>query len=861
MAFRLKSLPPSDEWSVSDVGDWLEIVGLERHKETFAAEEISGSALTKLTQGELRADLQLPLGDCKLLAAELEAQRRHNKHKRLPRRPLMHRKGQLGVGEKLSPRTRERVRRYSGDGCLRAKPLEPEELECWDHQVSWLRCAITGAAWPKDSKALIGTALYHQPRFISQQEFRRRQLDEDHAVRRKKREAPASGPEASAAQPAEKAAETKPEVVGADLSDEWDVLPAVGAATGKKDDEEQKEELPQEADLRTGRNNKGEVGVGDEYDRDFEVYPHVEPPPENNLQSISEGAKEQLGWIEVMVGPVFEREAFNTGANSLEKRGITCLDRQYNAVNFQFYVQRHANSFARKVCTSRLSFYIEEGHGQRVFPENILSQLSLLFYRANDRLNKNGVVNQERVATCIMRAIPKILLQTVLEVLQGAGFEQYCEHAIRLYLIIHHTAIKLISFFPKAHQCVYDAVKEWIQNPFAPVVIWGPEEVMLAASLVSVPFSLLREPLVRRVLHDMQGAAGTSTKVLLKQNREVLERLTFVQAFFEGGPGRLGVIELEAKYTRCAGTLPKAERDQLLVAVREAQIDSCEDWWRSTGMDGIFVDDEQCAANMLTLREHVLANAASWGKKKVQSKRSDPQQRAVGAEELGSTQSSGRYVSAAEKKRQNALKRKAELDAARVLHQGYPKLDPTQRDGGLSSTTCMYCKASFKSRGALFHHLNEMIEKKRMVNGWHQAHFCARVTPKTWSAGPPFKCPARCCQNTSFWTEEELRAHMVEMGVPGVSAAEKAEPAGEPTPSDDGAAPPLKEAVAEEECVETGVVDPMARPGQCFRCPKPRDTLLAQCGHTIACEKCAKALKTCPVCSKPVTLCIKVCWS
>merc|ERR1719409_358523 len=107
-----------------------------------------------------------------------------------------------------------------------------------------------------------------------------------------------------------------------------------------------------------------------------------------------------------------------------------------------------------------------------------------------------------------------------MEIVTGVGYDQYTEHAVRLYLLVHHTAIKLLSYFPMAHQRVYDKVKEWMQNPFMDDAIWGPEEAMLAASLVSVPFTIMRETLVRRVLVDMSGAADASCAKLLKQNQE-----------------------------------------------------------------------------------------------------------------------------------------------------------------------------------------------------------------------------------------------------------------------------------------------------------------------------------------------------
>merc|ERR1712232_149340 len=222
----------------------------------------------------------------------------------------------------------------------------------------------------------------------------------------------------------------------------------------------------------------------------------------------------------------------------------------------------------------------------------------------------------------------------------GAGYEQYTEHAVRLYLLVHHTAIKLLSFFPQSHQRVYDKVKEWMQNPFMEDAIWSPEEAMLAASLVSVPFAIMREAVVRRVLFDMQGSADSNCAKLLRQNQEMLSRIAFVHSFFEAGPGRLKVKDLEEKYTRCAGSLPKAEREELIAAVKHTAVESCEDWWRSMGMDGIFSEDDLCAAHLVALREHVLQNSTKW--RLAAPPKLANASHALGAEELGAYQAPDR---------------------------------------------------------------------------------------------------------------------------------------------------------------------------------------------------------------------------
>ena len=55
----------------------------------------------------------------------------------------------------------------------------------------------------------------------------------------------------------------------------------------------------------------------------------------------------------------------NPGKNILgfQDRGVVSLERQFNAVNFVFYVKRADTSYMRKLCTSRLSFYIDDSHG------------------------------------------------------------------------------------------------------------------------------------------------------------------------------------------------------------------------------------------------------------------------------------------------------------------------------------------------------------------------------------------------------------------------------------------------------------------------------------------------------------------
>jgi len=103
-----------------------------------------------------------------------------------------------------------------------------------------------------------------------------------------------------------------------------------------------------------------------------------------------------------------------------------------------------------------LSFFIDEEHGSRVFPENIESQLSLFLYRNSRRLKdpETGETDEEKLADAIKRVIPKILKAVVRETLsdKNEAAESRLEQAIRTYTLIHQIAIKLILRYRKAYE-------------------------------------------------------------------------------------------------------------------------------------------------------------------------------------------------------------------------------------------------------------------------------------------------------------------------------------------------------------------------------------------------------------------------
>ncbi|CAJ1460360.1 unnamed protein product [Effrenium voratum] len=567
--------------------------------------------------------------------------------------------------------------------------------------------------------------------------------------------------------------------------------------------------------------------------------------------------------MEVIIGPAFDMDAYNDGVKgnkakgvlSAEERGVLDMDRQYNAVNFQYFAQQAdagatkegaEASFKRRLCTSRLSFYLEESHGSRIFPRNILSQLSLLFYRRNDALRlPNGQVNEVRVAVCIRKAIPRMLRAIVLDVFQGdRNFTPHMEKAVRVYLAVHQVAIKLLATFRKSFELLYQSVLEWIQQPFSPKsdADWPDlEELLLGSSLCSVPWSLLREAFVRKLCVQLAETTTMSNKApmsqraehLFNQNRGLLERLCYILSFFRAGPGKLPVQEMDKKYSRCAGTLPKAERDALVEAAKEgAGISSLPDLWAALGMQRANEDTAAVLRSIERFLEYVQANVAAWRAAPAPAGASEgPALPALALEQLSAIAAVPARVTGggAATKRERDQQRAQQLAQEKAQHKGFPKLPPSRR---LDGTLCYYCLKRFPSRMALFTHLRRLIDKDRFVEGHHEAHYMVSVAgPEALPLGG--KCKAKTC-GKHFDSKMELWQHYHEMGVPNFADA--------PTNPADQAGY-VKESHLQED---TGPDEAPLDMSQCAVClDKPANVVMVPCGHIFACQGCGQKLKEC----------------
>lgn len=626
------------------------------------------------------------------------------------------------------------------------------------------------------------------------------------------------------------------------------------------------------------------------------------------------GDDPQLGVMEVIIGPAFDIDAYNDGINgnpargvlSSKDRGVLDMDRQYNAVNFQFYTQRSdagitragaEASFERRLCTSRLSFYVDESHGSRVFPRNILSQLSLLFYRRNDALRlPDGRVHEARVAVCIRKAIPRILRSIVVHVFHGdRSFAPRVEKAVRLYLLVHQVAIKLLATFRTSFELLYRSVVEWVQQPFSPRsdAHWPDlEELLLGASLCALPWPLLREAYVRKLLVQLlkcttpmgtKASARQRAEHLFGQNRALLERLVYILAFFQAGPGKLPVQQMDRKYSRCAGSVPKDERDALVAAAEEGSgASSLLELWSALGMRrACDVEDDAASRHIEQFIAYVEANEAAWRAAPPPAESSEgPALPAAALEQLAQigSQSSGgpraHGVADAQPlgRRERALAEAQQRATERALHQGFPSLPESRR---LDGTLCYYCHRRFPSRMALFSHLRRVIDKERFIEGHHQHHFGLRVPggPSALPAAGSCTCAAASCGRT-FSTPAELRRHYHEMGVPGFReqpvpevaslAASQPELGEEAGPSPTAPLPSI--AVAPPPAVSAGAeTAPAAAETDLARCSVCLDSapevVMVPCGHIFACEPCGRALRDCAICRAPVAQILRVYYS
>jgi hypothetical protein len=432
--------------------------------------------------------------------------------------------------------------------------------------------------------------------------------------------------------------------------------------------------------------------------------------------------------------------------------------------------------------------------------------------------------------------------------------DELIDYSLRTYLLVHQVSIKLVLYYREAFEVLYTSVMKWIQNPFSPEVNeeWSSiEDLFIAASLVGISWATLREPFVRKLFAVMIKAAGLRENAtpkqwadhLFHQNKQLIYRILYEFSFFFTSSNR-NIAEQDRAYSRCAGSIPKSQRDAMKAMVMDVEkLSTIQEFWLTMGMDDASTSEDDIIAHIKTYTDTIITKSNEWAAQTLDTSsivvppsgflpftRPDapPSYSATPSSATPSsatpaspsssssshTHSTSSYSPYKSKpapaaplvlKQDLDKKKKEEEDAERLKHLGYPELNPAH---SLDSYKCNYkdCGRVFPNRDALFRHLNRMIPKDRMIRGYHKNHFSLKVTDKD-----ALQCGS--CKE-KFASKDLIYKHYTEKGVPGDWS--------NPSAATTASAPPA--AAADTTCIV------------CME--KPRDVVNVPCGHCCMYRTC-----------------------
>jgi len=101
-------------------------------------------------------------------------------------------------------------------------------------------------------------------------------------------------------------------------------------------------------------------------------------------------------------------------------------------------------------------------------------------------------------------------------------------------------------------------------------------------------------------------------KHVFHQNKTMIHRVLYEFSFFIAGTS---LFELNTKYARCAGSLPKADRDRMMkaaLAVKECT--SLEKFWIAMGMDPAWEDELEVKRHIIKYFEYLIEQVPNWQK-------------------------------------------------------------------------------------------------------------------------------------------------------------------------------------------------------------------------------------------------------
>lgn len=601
---------------------------------------------------------------------------------------------------------------------------------------------------------------------------------------------------------------------------------------------------------------------------DYHVYPKVRPPRVNVGQALKQAVARREGIripaIDIIVGPYISIEAYNDGAGGNERLGIKSqrergsldFDEQYNACTLQLFVKT-TDGYKRGVVTNRLSFYINDVHGKRVFPENIESQLSLIAFRNSRGFYGN---NKKLLAPYFRGIIPKILKSVISELVSNKNEIDHdrFESVLRTYLLVHQIGVKFVLYYQNLiYEYLFTEIFKFISNPFRYAKDWESlEELLITASLVNIPWSILRESFIIKYidkifnnLGDMRHDASITKKInhVFHQNKKSIIIVLLLISLNEVSVKR-SLIELDKIYNKLWGSLPKNEKAEIRQQAQRIAKDlkSFADFWRMVGMCDIALDDEEVQAKISKYIEKRECNEEFYGKETTTSSF-----RVIipGPNQTLNTvaNTAGIGIVQYTEKRKRLVEEKMKVEFKK--HAGVP---PT-----ISPLTCEYpnCHRTFNTRSELFRHLHRCIpDLRRNYHRNHAEYIMSGVENgvenellnKSEVSPGLFECIV--CHD-SFGNISLMAEHYKIMNFPGnwETFINNNNVKG-------------REGGGGEVKIERDF-DPESRLCSiCLECPK--DIIFIPCGHLTTCNNCSKDIvkfsNHCPMCRGRINQTLKV---
>jgi hypothetical protein len=379
----------------------------------------------------------------------------------------------------------------------------------------------------------------------------------------------------------------------------------------------------------------------------------------------------------------------------------------------------------------------------------------------------------------------------------------------------------------------------------------------------------------------VRTGASLSTKQFLAHlythNQLIISNILFIFCFLVGGRS---IAELDRKYDRCCGTLPRPERERMKEQMMNiSTIDCMEKFWMVLGMDSSDTLDVEIRDHIMLYLQFLRQNVDGW-------KRADLPHDKIHVPPFGDTQSQAVI-----------FKQNQALEAERELHRGYPQvyqlftllskdlfdLLESVEGWGIGPTHLSILWTEVQSSGSFIPPLEaddpSRADDHRVAQGAQGAEerptphgLCPRILPmpcERYFLHPSFcifclKLSLVCLK--SFPSPRELIVHWKQMGVriPGALVTKYQDdlhPEDIPSSSSSSSSPSSSSSSSSSSgsAAPSGEKESYFENDSCVVCMDvPRQVVFVPCGHLITCKICSPKMKDCPMCRSPISSAVNV---